>query len=354
VLGLLALAAAFGPLQPSWVERVYSGGFYPWIQPRLTRAANQASVALLDVAGLALMAGLVLWWGIKLRDSRGRGRSLLRLVIDTAALLALVYLIFLMTWGWNYRREPLETRLSFSEERVTDDRLRALVGDTIAELNRLHGRTADARWPELAGVPELLRPGFERAERELGISWGVVPGLPKASVLEAFFTRAAVDGMIDPFFLEVLINQEVLPFERPFVVAHEWSHLAGLADESEANFMGWVTCMQGPELTQYSALISVYGLMVSALPREERGRMTAGLAEGPRRDLRAVADRILSQSLPFARRASAITYDRFLRANRVRAGIASYARVVRLILGTRIGIGADRQSRAGRETRRGG
>ena len=30
--------------------------------------------------------------------------------------------------------------------------------------------------------------------------------------------------------------------ERPFVIAHEWAHLAGYADESEANFVAWLTC----------------------------------------------------------------------------------------------------------------
>ena len=51
--------------------------------------------------------------------------------------------------------------------------------------------------------------------------------------------------MTDPFFLEVIVNPDVLPIERPFVVAHEWAHLAGYADESEANFVAWLTCAHG-------------------------------------------------------------------------------------------------------------
>ena len=51
--------------------------------------------------------------------------------------------------------------------------------------------------------------------------------------------------MTNPFFLEVIINPDLLPFEQPFVLAHEWAHLAGYADESEANFVAWLTCVQG-------------------------------------------------------------------------------------------------------------
>lgn len=334
---LLAVVAAAGPLSAGWVERVYSRGFYGWLQPHLTEAANRTALALFDLAGAAVLGGLIVWWVVRLRNAaRGRaGRTVVGLTIDTAVVGALVYLLFLIVWGLNYRREPLQTALDFREDRITRQALRALASRTITELNLLHAETAHAVWPELPGVSAILRPGFERAQRQLGVAWNVSPGVPKRSVLNFYFTRTAVDGVTDPFFLETLINQDLLPFERPFVVAHEWSHLAGFADESEANFMGWLTCMQGSALTRYSAWVSLYGVVLSALPASERAMFATTLQPGPRRDLRAVTDRILGQSVPLARRASNLVYDRFLKANRVDAGIASYGGVVRLIVGTR-------------------
>jgi len=61
----------------------------------------------------------------------------------------------------------------------------------------------------------------------------IVPGRPKTTILGGYFHQISVSGMTDPFFLETLIASGVLPFERSFVVAHEWSHLAGIADEGE-------------------------------------------------------------------------------------------------------------------------
>ena len=40
-------------------------------------------------------------------------------------------------------------------------------------------------------------------------------------------------------------REVVIGFERPFVIAHEWSHLGGLADEGEANLAGWLACLHG-------------------------------------------------------------------------------------------------------------
>ena len=56
---------------------------------------------------------------------------------------------------------------------------------------------------------------------------------------------------------------------------------------------------------------------------------------GPRADLEAISERIRRQAIPLANRAGYALYDRFLKANRVEAGIRSYAEVLRLLLGTR-------------------
>ena len=167
--------------------------------------------------------------------------------------------------------------------------------------------------------------------------WTAVVGRPKRSVLNFYFTRVSIDGMTNPFFLETLANQTLLPFERTATVAHEWSHLAGYADESEANFLAWLVCMRGDRPAQYSGWLSLYGTVINALPRSERDDMIARLDAGPRADLQAVSDRIRRHTIPMANRAGYALYDGFLKANTVDAGIRSYGEVLRLLLGTRFG-----------------
>lgn len=334
-----AIWAAAGPLPSDLVERVYSQGFYPRLQLRLTTFSNTTAVSLLDVGAIVMVAIVAVRWFVRVRhagrDRRRVVRAMLLLTADTLVMAALIYLWFVVAWGMNYRRQPLRNALDFQEERITPEALRALATRTVSELNALYPAAWRQSWPALGQMPEFLRTGFTRARRQLGIGWGVVPAVPKRSLLNGYFTRTAVDGMTDPFFLETLVNQNLLPFEQPFVVAHEWAHLAGYADESEANFMGWLTCMQGDARTQYSAWISLYGTVLSAVPEMERAEIATSLQAGPRRDLRAMEERIERQSIPAARRAEEAVYDRFLKANRVKAGIASYGEVVRLLLGTR-------------------
>jgi hypothetical protein len=142
--------------------------------------------------------------------------------------------------------------------------------------------------------------------------------------------------MTDPLFLETLTVTGLLPIEQPSVIAHEWSHLAGFADEGEANFVGWLTCMQSDaHAAKYSGWLFLYSEFVAVLLRDERGAVEQMLDEGPRRDLRAIADRIRRQLRPAVSTASWRVYDQYLKANRVEAGAESYGQVVRLVLGTR-------------------
>ena len=341
---IAAAVAAVVPTPAAWVETAYSASFYLFLQRYLTPLASRFPFAFFDLLIGAVVGSLAIWWVVRLsRASSGsRWRAALSMTVNTATLVALVYLVFLTTWGLNYRRQPLRQKLDFQQSRVTEEALLDLAHDSVAELNRLHELTRGLTWPGLDQLPDVLAPAFERAQHQLPGARTAVAGRPKRSLLTFYFRRAAIDGMTDPFFLEILINDEVLPFERAFVVAHEWAHLAGYADESEANFVGWLTCLAGDEAARYSAWLFLTPHLFRNLPEEGRRATSALLEAGPRRDLQAIASR-LDRSIPFVRRNARRVYDRFLKANRVEHGVASYDVVVELVLGARVGPGVQPQ-----------
>jgi hypothetical protein len=317
---------------------VYSRGLYPAIQPWLTSASNLVPFALFDVLVVAAGIGVLLLWTVRLgglRRRSGKVAGLAGLALDSAALAAILYFWFLAAWGLNYQRQPLREQLDYSDERVTREALYTFATRTIDSLNALYRDAHAAGWPELAGTSHVLQPAFVAAQRDLAMTWTAVPGVPKRTLFNFYFTRVAIEGLTDPFFLETLANRSLLPFERASTVAHEWSHLAGYADESEANFVGWLVCMRGTAPVKYSGWLSLYGTVTNALPRPDREELARRLEPGPRADLIAISERIRSQMIPIANRAGYAVYDRYLKANRVEAGVRSYGEVVRLLVGTR-------------------
>ena len=154
------------------------------------------------------------------------------------------------------------------------------------------------------------------------------------SLLQPYFRLASIEGMTDPFLLDVIVNSDLLPMERPAMVAHEWGHLAGLAREADASYFGWRVCQAGDERTQYSAWLFVYGYVMNSIGAEARRPLLALLENGPRRDLRAMAERS-ARAAPMVRDAAWQAYDRYLKSNRVAEGVQSYDDVLVLILGGR-------------------
>jgi len=329
VIVLIAAGAALVPLSPSSVERVYSRGLYPAIQGTLTPLSNLTSFAWLDLA-VGVLLVLLLFGVLRRARTAGWKSSAGWGALTLLQVTAVVYLLFLVTWGLNYRRIPLENKLDFDRSRVTVQRAFELANEAVRRTNALHGRAHASRQDRV----ELAR-AFTSAGRTLGGDLRWTPGLPKRSLLGFYFRKAAIDGMTDPVFLEVILNPDLLAVEEPEVLTHEWAHLAGYADESEANFLAWLTCLRGDPLAQYSGWLSAYRRSSSALPRSIRATVLK-LDAGPRADLAAITVRYYRSST-VVRTAANDVYDAYLKANRIPEGIANYDQVMQLMLGTSLG-----------------
>lgn len=338
VLVLSAAAAALLPLPANVVERFYSTSLYPHLQSLLTPASNHAPFALFDALIAVVAGGWLLAVGLDIfRYRRQWARLAGRVAWRTVVWIAALYVLFLLTWGLNYRRERLSSKLQFDATAISADAARSVAVVSVNALNALHGRAHSVGWAPFGSIEPSLADAFGKVQEDLGARSRFVVSRPKATVLDLYFRRAGVAGMTNPYFLETLVERDLLPFERPFVVAHEWSHLAGFADESEANFVGWLTCLRGSIPEQYSGWLFLYDELAGAVGRGDRSALAEQLAPGPRADLQAVAQRLQRQISPAVSAAGWRVYDRYLKANRVEAGARSYAEVVRLVLGVRFG-----------------
>jgi hypothetical protein len=325
---VLALAAFFVPVPAGWVEHVYWRRLYLSFQPVITTLSNVSPVAFLDIAIVLI---LVIFLARTARDWRARGarRASLAALARLATTAAVVYLLFLITWGLNYRRIPLEAKLDFDRSRVTQDEAVRLATLAIGRVNAGYA-SAHAQ----AFRPDVLEYSFAEVQLLLGSRSTAATGRAKRSLAGFYFRYAAIDGMTAPVFLEVILNPDVLPIERPSVLAHEWAHLAGYADESEANFVAWLAGVRSADpVAEYSAWLDAYSHAVNALPRHAREALPP-LDDGPRADLRAIAER-QARSSPVVRRAARGVYDSYLKANKIEEGIANYGIVLQLMLGTK-------------------
>jgi hypothetical protein len=329
---IVALAAAFLPTSARTIEFWFSTSTYLHIQRVLTPISNVMPVAWLDVLSLAAATWLCwLWWHALRKDELPRWPRVRQAAVSTVTVAATLYIAFLLLWGFNYRRVRMTERLDLRPEPASTESAVRLARDTVSRLNGTYALAHNAGWPDPWRTAPL-RNAFANVQQQLADAPLAVPGRLKHSIYGVFFRWTAVDGMVNPFGLEVLGNPDLLPFERPFVAAHEWAHLAGYADESEANFVGWLTCIHADPSSEYSGWLYLYWQITGELSKGDREAVARELREGPRADLSAIVARLRRGDLPMLREASWKVYDSYLKANRVDAGIRSYGEVVSLIL----------------------
>jgi len=320
-----AWAVAVVPLAPRFVEAIYANGIYARLNVALVPLANAVPFALGDVE--AALAAALVTWGVA---TAVRRRSVLAGLAHGAGFAATIVIAFNLLWGWNYRRAPVAARVDFAAARVTAPAVAAF-GRRIA--NILNGDVGAAheraRTESGAALRAELARDFLPVVARLGDAWPVAVTVPKTTLANRLYEAAGVGGQYDPFAFETLLDAALLPFEVPRALAHEWSHAAGFGDEGDANVIGTIACLRSADpLIRYSAAYWTYG----ELPDAVRARLR--LAPAVRADFAAGRERFLRTYDPNLFRLSWGVYDRYLRANGVAGGVASYSRDLQLLVGT--------------------
>lgn len=331
---LLAAVVALAPRPDLLVERVYAARLYPAIQAVMTGVSNAVPFAIFDVVLVVALMAAVWLWGRAISQAR-RARSVAPLAgaaWRTIVAVSAAYLWFVLVWGLNYARSPLDQRLGLPEAPATAEEVAALLNEAVDRVNGLYPESAVERFVPYDAERDVARVLQTVEARVLGRSRPTVPGVPKPTLLGTYFRMAGVDGLTAPAALETLLNPDLTRAERPFVLAHEWAHLSGNAPEADANFVGWLvtTDASADGMSRYSGWLFLVMETAAQVPRDTRRDALARLGGGPRADLDAIAARLRTR-VDLVQRVGWRVYDGYLRSQGVREGIVSYSRAVDLI-----------------------
>ena len=335
----LAWIATSAPLPRDWIENQYANGLFAAMNRALVPVANRVPFAIGDLEAIVVIVALIAWWTRTLRRTapKDRRRAVLALLAHTAGWAALGVVTFEVLWGLNYRRATVSARVDYEPARVTDAAVarfsERIVGILNHDVAAAHAEKLDL---------EKLREAYEPVVARLGDRWNVAVSVPKTTLLQPYYEAAGIGGQYQPFGFETLLNASFLEVERPRALAHEWAHVGGFTDEGDANYIGTLACLRSSDpLIRYSGAFWTY----AELPQSEREKL--------RLDPRVIADFEASRERFFRHYKPQIfalqwhVYDRFLRANHVAGGVASYGYFLRLLVGTPLDAGGLPMVRSG-------
>jgi hypothetical protein len=338
-------------LRPDVVEAVYARDAYPRIAAALAAIAGGVPFSLAETLVAAAGVGLAALFARAVRGTGvPRGRRIAAGAVTVAAVAAVVYVIFLVLWGFNYHRLPVASSLGLNVVPSGRDELAAAAAELVALADRLRASVDEG--PD--GVIRLAR-GRDEALARAGLGfdavsdrWPVLRG-PKPSVkgarLSPVLARLGISGIFVPFTGEPHVNTTLPEWTIPFTAAHEVAHQRGFAREDEANYLAYLAGMHHPDPdARYSAGLEASLYALSALRRVDRaasGRIEGARGPGARRDLAALEawrERYVGRAAAVNQRVN----DAYLRSQGQADGVQSYGRMVDLLL-------AERRARATRE-----
>ncbi len=323
LLFALSLALFALPRVSKGFANRYSGNIYPLWQGSLGRFSGLFPFALSELILYSLPILLII-------DIAINRKRLLQVLKHIVFALALILFLYEANCGVNYYRdtfaktEGIEVRSQFTKEELYDFCLFAVNGiiENPGEYPRGKALALEAK-SAMEGLAEKY-PSLK----------GYYPN-PKALVVSRPFTKMEVTGIYSPFTIEANYNRELPGYDLPYTACHELSHLRGFMDEGEANFIGWLACLNSDNQSfRRSAYMLAWIYGGNALNKEDpklRESLRNMFPEEAKAEFKAANEFWAAYESPASQVQNKIN-DAYLKSNGLKEGIKSYDGVLALML----------------------
>jgi len=308
-LALLTFISSWAAIYPAAVvERFFARFIFPRLSHLAGEFADLAWFSWLDViVPVVCVLGIIL--------------VVRRKWLWLANLAAGLYLVFFWTWGLNYHRQPLNSKLQLDSSRMESPAIVEFARRAAVEINRLYGEK-----PNPIDVSNTQAEAVRRVRKVIsvidGADWQGAERIKFSWVGGPWLRAAGVDGLFNPIAHEPIISRTLLDVERPFVIAHELAHVRGYTDEGDANVIAmFATLMSQDPAVRYSGWLSLW--LYLRTPETEKL-----LDPGPRQDVQRIFERARAEQVRWVNDFQRTLLDWFLKANSVDEGVHSYSRIV--------------------------
>lgn len=324
---------------PHIIESIYSRGIFlgiRWLIDNTTARLPFPVLYLLVFAFvitifLAFRQWFVLW--------KNKALTISKVLLPIGNFLGFIIFFFLILWGFNYGREPLENQLELNTEVLNLEQIITETEQATIEINEARKRISNSDTFPLS--TQFLPKKLVDTMRQLLVkvlndynypTIGKVQG--RLIAPKGFLMRLGASGIYLPWIGEGNIDASLHATQLPFTIAHELAHGYGFGDEGSCNFWAYLACLESNNpMIQYSGKLTYWRYIASEYkyfkPEEYEVFRAENLSRGVHNDLVAIyANREKYPTIiPFHNQA----YDTYLKFQGVEEGIESYSRMVLLV-----------------------
>ena len=324
---------------PELTERIYSRGIFVGIRYLLDYTLGWFPIPFVQI----LLGGLFIFIVYKIRNLTRTHESFLdsfkRVIWGIVSFCFGIIFFFLVLWGYNYGRLPIENSMQLTPNPLTLNELKAelkINTQEVSETRLIIPNITDSAIQETFLPINLESEVREEIEKLLKKIDYPVAGTVRGRQLKpkGILLRFSTAGVYFPWTGESNIDAGLHPIQIPFTLAHEFAHGYGFTDEGTCNFLAYLACIQSDNpVFQYSGHLSYWRYLASSYRRNDREGYSDYFKTLPRgmvEDLYSIdanSDKY-PDILPRWRNA---VYDTYLKTQGITEGVINYNRIVMLV-----------------------
>lgn len=256
----------------------------------------------------------------------------LKLLQGTALTAIVLFFLYTVNCGINYYATPFSEYAGLTVEEHSTQDLVDLCQYLVEKVNKTYNEDTYVEnkyeWKQAAVI----------AMESLGEEYAGLDGYyprPKEITISEILSVQQLCGVYSPFTIEANFNGDMTDYNIPHTMCHELSHLKGFMREDEANFIGYLACIQSEHPAfQYSGYLTGWVYAGNQLAKAD---MDAYIELSAQMDPRAKEDlqdnnEYWDQYEGKVAEASNQMNDTYLKMNSQSDGVQSYGRMVDLML----------------------
>lgn len=331
---------------PNFAEHIYAKYIYKFLSQALGILTGWIPFSIMEWQVVAfpiliVVSCFIIIWKFFHKPNQ-RKELLIYTFWNLASICSVILFLFVTTCGLNYYRDTFTTHSGLEIRKYSKQELQELCFSLTEKANILRAQLLE---DESGVVTYSFKNSREmskeaaRAMKKLAETYPVLKGIypaPKSMIFSKVMSRMELTGIFWGFTMEANVNTDVLDFKIPATMCHELSHLRGFMREDEANYIGYLACVNSDKKElQYSGVMMalIYaGNQLYETDKELYWAVRKTYSEGIERDLVADSEYWKPYENTIVSEVSNKMNDSYLKANNQMDGVKSYGRMVDLLL----------------------
>ena len=342
----------------SWIIPGFAETYVLRVFPLWTNLLGHfSSLFPFSIGEFMIIAGIlwILVFIVRIRSARFRKL--------TACLLDIIILVMTLNCFINYHADPIVVKSDVSSREYTISELKNYRNELVKTCNYYSQkvpRDSDGNIIFGDGLVDSASSGtylnsevnkyISKKAREsmegLGSRFEKLSGYyvnPKPMLFSNFVSQQYMQGYYFPFSMEANYNDVMYVMNKPFTICHELAHTKGYIMEDEANFLGYLGCISSDDIAiQYSGYLGVLNYVNNAFydnVTKDEYKRNLKILDQVKEDNVFLTDESWEKventavlETETVKKAANTFVDTTLKVNGIDDGIASYDRVVKLLL----------------------